>query len=243
MSKFLEKYGKKTNVQRAERVDFSTLKTERIRDFYKCAKGVKNSFVILCESGNDDPFVQWGYHKSLQEVDYYSIPCDNHNKGESCPVCDRVTELKKDDFEGNKPIFNPIDVKIDNYARVVPIDENGTFEEKAYWFRVPVSVMFSLIKQMENLEADEHPFYDRKNQSKLVVEYDPNESPAKQYSVVLKEIKASKAMPEEKIDTLIGNMKPLTYYTPSRKTEDVSNMCDSYLLRKVEELEQLANAQ
>lgn len=238
MSSFLDKYGEKKqgNGGQKKNIDFDALKKERMRDFYKIPNGGKVSFLFLTPKDSDNPLVEWGQHKGLQEVDYWTVPCDHANKGEQCEICDQIAALKEDDLKGNEPLYKPIALFYEEYARVVPINEKGEYEKKAYWFRVPKNVLAELVKSEKNLEEDEKPFYDRKEPSKIIIEFDDSQAPATKYSATIKPIKASQVMSEEDQDALIEAMKPLTYYTFSKKKEALLEMFGEYLERKVSTL-------
>ena len=61
--------------------DWAAINAAKKAAFWKPKEG-KNTILVLTPSFGEDPFTFWGFHKGLQEVDYWSTPCDHYNKDE-----------------------------------------------------------------------------------------------------------------------------------------------------------------
>lgn len=207
--------------------DFKDLNEARKKATIKLKEG-KNQIAFLLAPGQDDPFVEWGYHQGLQEVSYYSVPCDNHNKNEKCYVCEVVESLKKEDFKKNRHLWAPIEQKIEHYAPVINMESTETIAEGPKWLRLPKSVMFTILEWLRNLEEGEVPFYDEAEPQRIIITYDKTEVPAKQYSLDKKNMRP---FSEQQLTEWKGLIQPISTYIFSKKQEDIKKLIDEYFAR------------
>ena len=237
MSSFAEKYGNKYGDMNGNRssnvgVDFKQITEDRKRDVFKFPEG-KTEFIILWpDELQDDPLYSLGYHKSLFDVDYYTVPCDEFNKGEQCCICAEVNAMKADDFNANKFFFNPIQLKTDTYGKIAILND-GEWGKKAYWVRFSKTVVDAFVEHYKNLEEDEVPFYDKKNPMKVIVNYDKTKPAATQYSVSFKALKKELQPTEKQKAAWLAQFEhELTYYFPSRNQEALTKILTEYIERK-----------
>lgn len=207
--------------------DFKDLNEARKKATIKLKEG-KNQIAFLLAPGQDDPFVEWGYHQGLQEVSYYSVPCDGHNKNEKCYVCDVVDSLKKEDFKKNRHIWAPIEQKIEHYAPIINMETTETIAEGPKWLRLPKSVMFTILDWLRNLEEGEVPFYDESEPQRIIITYDKTEVPAKQYSLDKKNMRP---FTEQQLADWKSAIQPISTYIFSKKQNDIKKLIDEYFAR------------
>lgn len=203
----------------------------------------RNQIAFISPKGKKDPFFEWGYHTGLQEVSYYSVPCDKFNKGEKCIICDLVETLKQD-WEKNKHLWMPIQQKIEVYASVICMDSEETIAEGPKWVKLSKTIMDIIYNWLENLESDELPLYDEQEPQKLVVTYDAEALPKDKYKVDKKNMKPfSDSQLSEWKETLI----PITNFMFSKSQDEISKIVDEYLQRiedmvnEAEEKDNMAN--
>lgn len=232
MKSFVEKYKRKANATKTNMVDFKELKALREKHFYKFKDG-KNQFIVLWPEGQEDAISTWGYYNNLLEQPYFSIPADNYNKGEDCPIHSVLEQLKENEDE-NRPVINPIDLKVDDYAVIVPIDEDGNYDENCYWRKIPYSIMKEFITHFENLEEDEDVFYDRENPAKVIVNYDSKAAPSAMYSVSFKPLKKNQLPTKEQYATWVASIITLDTFNPSRTFKQKEEIITNYISRTVE---------
>lgn len=231
MSNFIEKYKKKES-KGGQSIDFKELKAMREKHIFKCKKG-KNNFIVLLQDGREDCINEFGVYNGLLEKDFWTIPADHFNKGEECPINNVIEQLKQD-YSTNKPIVDPIDLKIENYALIVPINDDGEYEEEAKWMRIPRSIMEGFITHFENLEEDEDVFYDKNNPSKIIVNYDPEASFSSQYTVSIKAIKKAQLPTKAQYKGWLDNVTPIIDFFPSRTTKQKEEIITNYISKTVE---------
>jgi hypothetical protein len=206
------------------RIDYKALAAEKAKRFLKLKEG-KNNIVFVCPEGSEDPFQFWGYHNNLQEVSYYSVPCDLFNKNEECLICKVVEDLKKENYEGNKHIWFPIRQQIEYYAPVVNVESQATIDEGMKWLRVSKSVMTQMTEWLRNLEKDEKEFYSDDEPQKVIITYDKSVSPTEQYKLDKKNFKG---FSEQQLADWRGNMKPVSDFILSKGQNEVKKIVDAY---------------
>lgn len=199
---------------------------ERKKSFIKFHEG-KNSIALLIPDGKKDPFFEWGYHTGLQEVSYYSVPCDKFNKGEKCIICDLVDNLKQD-WEKNKHLWMPIQQKVEVYAPVVCLDSDKTIAEGPKWVKLSKTIMEVIFNWLNNLESDEFPPYYEEEPQKIIVTYDPEAQPKDKYKVDKKNMKAFSSSQLTEWKEMIT---PITDLMFSKTQEEVTKIVDEYLQR------------
>lgn len=216
-------------------VDYAKQNAERKAAIWKPKPG-KSQILFFTPDFSGEPFSFWGYHQGLQEVDYYSVPCDGKNKDEECLICNVVAELKSTDWAGNKHLWAPIEQKIDTYAPIIDLTSKETIAEGPKWFRVPKTVMTQLIDNLGNLEFDngELPFYDTTQPQRILLNYDKDQSPATQYSVQFKELKDVPT--PEQYAIWSAAIKPVSEYM-FQKANNNKQLIDEYFLRVAEKLD------
>jgi hypothetical protein len=223
LNKTLGGYGKKAQGEKKENKD---------KFKYKFKKG-NNHLLFLTPKGADDPFVENAYHKNLQEVDWYTVPCDEFNKNENCIVCNTVASLKKENFMQQMPVWKPIEQQIENWALVVDIETPESAALGARWAKISKTVMGAVVNWLENLEGDEVPFYDEEQPMKVIVSYDPDENtPAKKYACDKKYIKPYSA---EQIQQWKDSAVPFSEVVYSKSSNNLKKLVEDYLIR-VEDL-------
>lgn len=222
----------------AGKKDWAAINEARKKAFWKPKEG-KNQFLILTPAFATDPFTVWGIHKGLQEVEYYSIPCDLQNKDEKCVVCEVVKSLKEENgganWEANRYLWKPIEPNQETYVPIIDLTNASTIEEGPRWFRIPKTVLSSMIENLKNLEEGEVPFYSHENPQRIILTYNKNEAPATMYSVQFKDIKDVPTLEQyEKWSTAI---EPISTYMISKTQEEAKKLVDEYFVRVTEQLE------
>lgn len=217
-------------------VDYAKLNEERKKAFWKPKTG-KNQILIFTPDFSGEPFSFWGYHQGLQEVDYYSVPCDKKNKGEECLICNVVDDLKSSDWAGNKHLWAPIEQKIYTYAPIIDLSSKESMAEGPKWFRIPKTVMSQLTDNLCNLEFEngERPFYDHSQPQRILLNYDKDQAPASQYGVQFKELKDVPS--EQQYADWSGSVKPVLDYMFTKANNNNKQLIDEYFLRIAEKLD------
>lgn len=196
----------------------------------------KNQIVIFTPAFGSDPFTMWGFHKGLQEVDYYSVPCDHMNKDEDCIICDVVSQLKNENWEGNKHLWMPIEQKIDTYAPIIDVSSAAAIAEGPKWFRVSKTIMTSLVDSIKNLEEGEVPFFDLENPQRIIINYDKTQSPATQYSVSFKDVKEKEIV--ARIPEWAAEIQPVGNYIFSKTQDANKKLVEEYFARMANVLDE-----
>lgn len=209
------------------KIDYKELAALKAKSFLKLKPG-KNNIVFVTPEGAEDPFQFWGYHKNLQEVAYYSVPCDKFNKNEECVVCKVVDDLKAENHEGNKHLWLPIREMIEYYAPVVVVDSEATISEGIKWLRLSKTVMSQLTEWLRNLEKDEEAFYSDNEPQKVIVTYDPKAAPADQYKL---DKKSFKGFDEQQLINWRSELKPVGDFILSKSLAEVTKIVDGYFER------------
>lgn len=227
LAKLEASLGKKKNVK----VDYAEAK----KAFWKPQSG-KNQIAILTPAGQSDPFVMWGYHKGLQEVDYYSVPCDKMNKDEHCVICEVVENLKAENWEGNKHLWMPIEQKIDTYAPIIDLSSAATIAMGPKWMRISKTIMTQLILSIQNLEEGEVPFFDAEAPQRIILDYDKTETPANQYKVTLKGLKEKDTI--KMMAEFAQSINPVGNYIFSKTQDSNKKLIEEYFARISSNLEE-----
>lgn len=213
------------------KIDFKELAALKAKSFLKLKPG-KNNIVFITPKGAEDPFQFWGYHNNLQEVAYYSVPCDKFNKDEECVVCKVVEDLKSENHEGNKHLWLPIREQIEYYAPVVVVDSDATIAEGIKWLRLSKTVMSQLTEWLRNLEKDEEAFYSDSEPQKVIVTYDPKAAPMEQYKL---DKKTFKGFDEQQLETWRDGLRPIKDFILSKSLTEVTKIVDGYFERVANE--------
>lgn len=214
--------------------DWAAINAAKKAAFWKPKEG-KNTILVLTPSFGEDPFTFWGFHKGLQEVDYWSTPCDHYNKDEDCVVCNIVKGLKAEGREANKHLWMPIEQKTETYVPIVDYSSTATIAEGPKWFRMSKTIMEQLVNSIKSLEEGEVPFYDETSPQRLILTYDKNEKPQSMYNVqlkVMKDVPSEKQYADWKVKIL-----PVSEYITSKSTDEVKKIVDEYFVRVSTELE------
>lgn len=225
--------GKKKTANPAGRVDFKELKALKDKSFLKLKEG-KNNLVFITPKDAADPFTFWGFHNNLQEVNYYSVPCDHFNKNEECLVCKVVDDLKEKGSELNNSIWYPIRQQIEYYAPVVVVDSEATIAEGVKWVRIAKSVMTQFTEWIRNIEKDELPFYSDDEPQKIIISYTKGVAPADQYKL---DKKNYKAFSEEQLTEWRDSLKPLSTFILSKSEKEMNKIIDGYFERVAKDVE------
>jgi hypothetical protein len=202
--------------------------------FWKPKVG-KNQIIVLTPAFAADPFTFWGYHKGLQEVDYYSVPCDKMNKNDSCVICDVVEQLKAENWEGNKHLWMPIEQKIDTYAPIIDVSSADSIAEGPKWFRISKTIMNQFVESIKNLEEGEYPFFDAENPQRILINYDKEQSPATQYSISFKDMKDKDVI--SRIQEWSNLVKPVDEFIFSKTQDANKKLVEEYFARMAEILD------
>jgi len=210
---------------KSNKVDYKQIKKEREKAMYKMKEG-SNYVVFLIPNGQTDPFVSWSYHNNLQEVSYYSVPCDHANKHEHCTICSLIEDLKKD--EKQKHLWMPIELKTENYVPVIDVSSPEATVEGPKWMKVSTSILNVLITWLKNVEPGEQPFYSEEEPMKVIINYNSSALPKDKYSI---DKKNTKPFSEEKLKEWKDSIKPLETYILSKSESDIKKMIDDYLER------------
>lgn len=219
----------------AGKKDWAAINEARKKAFFKPQQG-KNQILVLTPTGSSDPFTIWGYHNNLQEVSYYSVPCDNFNKGEECVICNVVESLKKENWEGNKHLWMPIEQKTEYYAPIINLETSATIAEGVKWMRVSKTIMNQMVESLKNLEEGEVPFFDAENPQRIIINYDKNQSPSAQYTLQFKELKG--AVSAQQIADNAGIVTPVSEYINSKSQEEIKKLVEEYFNRIAEVVEE-----
>lgn len=220
------------------KVNWKEQNEARKKAMWKPSSG-KNQILVFTPSWAEDPFTFWGFHKGLQEVEYYSVPCDKYNKDEHCVICDVVDSLKKEDFNGNKHLWLPIEQRTETYVPIIDLTSAATMAEGPKWFRMSKTIMNPLIESLKNLEEGEVPFYDMENPQRIILSYDKSQPPATQYSVSLKEMKDKPSA--DQFAEWAGSVKPVSEYLFSKSQEDNKKLVDEYFTRMASVLDEASS--
>lgn len=212
------------------RVDFKELNELRKKAFLKLKEGKNSVAFVRPDEKSEDPFFVWGYHNSLQEVAYYSVPCNKFNKNENCVICNVIESLQEEDREKNKSIWFPIRQQTEIYAPVVDLDNES---EGLKWLRISKTIVSQLTEWLRNLEATEEPFYSDNEPQKVIISYDKSEQPMSQYKLVNKNMKAFTA---QQLADWRGNLKPVADYIFGKKEDELKTLVDEYFERVSNEI-------
>jgi hypothetical protein len=218
----LKPYGDKTGGAGGK-----NFKAEREKAILKFKSG-NNYLVFFTPTGAEDPFKEWGFHAGLQEVSYYTVPCDKFNKGEECIVCNVVDSLKKQDFKGNMHVWKPIEQQVEYYGLVVNAESAESLAQGPKWVKLAKSIMLSMVAWLNNLEKGEAPFYDIEEPMKVIVTYNPEEIPQKKYSLDKKNIKPFSA---DQIQSWLDSIPSIDSLIYSKQATDLKKMVDEYFER------------
>jgi len=211
--------------------DWAAINAARKNAFWKAKEG-KNQVLIFCPEGAEDPFVFWGFHKNLQEVDYYSVPCDHTNKNEDCVICNVVNSLKDENWEGQRYLWSPIEGKTETYVPVIDLTSAATMAEGPKWFRVSKTIMNAMINSIKNLEEGEVPFFDQSAPMRVTINYDKSALPAAQYDT---SFKAMKDIPTaEQYAAWASALKPVGEWIFSKSQDEIKKLVDEYFVRMAE---------
>lgn len=224
--------GKRQNDGNA-RVDYKALAEIKKKSIYKFKKG-KNEIVFVNseltedEDNPKDPFLLWSIHQGLQETSYWSVNCDKGNKDENCPICNLIEDLKSDNYKANEHIFKPILQKFETWVTIVDVSSEATISEGIKWVRLSKSIVTQLNEWITNLEEGEEEFYNDGAPQKIIVNYNPSETPANQYKL---DKKNYKAFSEERLEKWRAELKPFAEFNPSKSENEIKKMLDEYLIR------------
>jgi hypothetical protein len=214
------------------RVDFKELAELKKKSILKLEPG-KNNIVFITPEGAEDPFTFWGFHNSLQEVAYYSVPCDQFNKNEDCMVCKVIEDLKAENHEGNKHIWYPIRQQTEYYAPVINVESDKTIADGIKWLRLSKSIMSQLTEWLRNLEKDELPFFSDDEPQKIIVTYNKGAAPMEQYKL---DKKNYKGFAEQQLADWRGSLKPIGDFILSKSQTEITKIVDAYFERIANEV-------
>lgn len=212
------------------RVDFKEIAEQRKQKIHKLKEG-KNNIAVICPEGIDDPFLLWGYHNGLQEVTWYSVPCNHFNSGEECPVCDTVKNLQDEDWKGNRTVWQPIQKRIEYYVPCINLESESTINEGLKWVKLPASGMKSITEWLRNLENGEEPFFSDEQPQKLIITYTKNVDPSAQYNFDKKNMKP---FPTEQLSKWKSELIDLKTLFVPKSDEEIKKMLDAYFNRVAE---------
>ena len=215
--------------------DWAAINEARKKAMWKPKEG-KNQVLVLTPAFGEDPFTFWGYHQGLQEVDYYSIPCDHKNKDEKCVVCEVVDSLQADNWAGNKYLWMPIELKSETYVPVIDLTSPATMAEGPKWWRVSKTIMNQMVENLKNLEDGEFPFFNHEHPQRILITYNKNEAPATQYSVQFKDMKDVPTA--EQYAAWSSTIQPIGEYIFSKSQEEAKKLVDEYFVRMAEKLDE-----
>lgn len=234
VAELLTKLGNATERKKNVKRDYAAAK----KMFWKPKDG-KNQILIFTPAFATDPFTIWGFHKGLQEVDYYSVPCDSYNHQEECVICNVVKGLKDENWEGNKHLWMPIEQRTETYAPIIDLSSEATKAEGPKWFRISKTIMGQLVQQLKNLEDGELPFYDESAPQRIILDYDKNQTPQQQYSVSFKEMKDKPSV--EQIAEWANTIQPVGNYIFSKTQDENKKLVDEYFGRMAALLDEAAD--
>ena len=208
---------------------FADLKKLRDDDFIKLKEGI-NKFVFLTPAGSADPFTEWAYHGGLQEVSWYTVPCST-NFGEECTICKVVEQLQKENYTGNKHLWNPIKQQFEYYAPVINVESEATMAAGPKYLRLSKAPMTTIFDWLKNLEANELPFYSDEEPQRIIINYTKDAIPADKYKL---DKKNARPFSEDQIAEWKSLIKPISTYFTIRNTDNLTKLVDEYLLRMEE---------
>lgn len=226
LNKSLNKNGGK-QANNSNTNDFKAQAEARKKAFIKCKEG-KNQFIFIIPRHQEDPFFEWGYHQGLLSESWYTVPCDGHNKNESCIVCNMVEELKNSDWKGNRHIWNPIEQKTEFYAPVINMESEATIAEGPKWLKLPKTVMDQIFEWIKNLEEGEVPFYDEDQPERIIINFSADAAPKDKYKLDKKNGKPFDADQLEKFKDMI---QPVQSFFFSKTQEQMKKIVEDYLDR------------
>lgn len=215
------------------RVDYKELNDLKKKAFLKFEDGKNQIAIVKPTEDAEDPFFVWGYHNSLQEVAYYSVPCDRFNKNEDCVVCSVIKSLQEENYDKNKHIWYPIRQQTEIYVPVINLKSDETIAEGLKWARIGNSIVTQLTEWLRNLESTEQPFYSDFEPQKIIINYSKDEIPANKYKLVNKNMKAFSA---QQLADWRGSLKSVPEYMFSKKQEDLKELVDSYFEKISQEI-------
>jgi hypothetical protein len=215
------------------KIDFKALDELKKKSFLKLKEG-KNNLVFITPEGAEDPFTFRGYHAGLQEVAYYSVPCDHFNKNEDCTVCKVVDDLKAENYDGNKHLWYPIRQQTEYYAPVIVVDSEATIAEGVKWLKLSKTVMTQLTEWLRNLEKDELPFFSDEESTKVIITYDKKAAPMEQYKL---DKKSYKGFDAQQLIQWRESLKPVSDFIFSKSQTEITKIVDGYFARVSKEVE------
>ena len=168
------------------KTDWKELAELKKKSFTKLKPGKNQIAIVPLDS--QDPFVIWGYHNSLQETSFWSVPCEAYNKDKECIVCNVIEELKKEDEKGNKHIWYPIRQQFEFYVPIINLESEETQKEGVKWLRFGKLIMGQFKEWLSNTDEDEEPFYSDEEPQKIIITYDKSAAPADMYKLDRKSV-------------------------------------------------------
>src|ERR1035437_4084948 len=214
------------------KTDWAAVKAEKEKSFTKLAPG-KNQIAVV-PMDIVDPFTFWGYHNSLQETSYWSVPCDAYNKDKECIVCNVIEELKKEDEAGNKHIWNPIRQQLEFYVPIVNLESEETIKEGVKWWRFGKSIMGTFKEWLSNSNDDgDEPFYSEEEPQKITITYNKGVAFSDMYKLDKKNMKP---FSKNQLAEWKGSLKPISDFIFSKSQEDLKKIVDDYFDRIANEV-------
>jgi hypothetical protein len=210
----------------ANKTDWKELAELKKKSFTKLKPGKNNIAIVPLDT--KDPFVIWGYHNSLQETSFWSVPCDAYNKDKDCIVCNVIEELKKEDEQGNKHLWYPIRQQFEFYAPVVNLESEETIKEGIKWLRFGKLIMSQFKEWLSNTDEDEEPFYSDDEPQKIIIAYDKSAAPGDMYKL---DKKRFKPFGEQQLADWRGSLKPVQDFVYSKSQDEMKKIVDKYFER------------
>lgn len=226
LNKSLNKKGN-TNTSAKGGVDYKAQAEARKKAFTKCKEG-KNQFVFLVPNHQEDPFFEWGFHQNLLAEPWYTVPCDAHNKGESCVVCNMVDAMKESDWKGNRHIWQPIEGKTEFYAPVINVESEATIAEGPKWLKLTTTMMSQIFEWLNNLEDGEVPFYDEEQPERIIINYSKDADPKSKYKL---DKKSREAFSPKQLEAWKEVIQPVQTYFFSKSQDQMKKIAEEYLER------------
>jgi hypothetical protein len=220
------------NNKKKNKVDFKEMNEARKKAFFKLEPG-KNTLAFLVPKDAEDPFTFWGFHNGLQETPWFSTPCNLYNKQEDCLICSVVDDLKRENFEGNKHLWNPIRQQIEKYAPVINLKSEATIAEGPKWFKVSNTAFNQMIQWIRNLEKDEEAFFSHEEPQKVIITYTKDVEPAKQHVLDKKNMVA---FSDQQIADWLGELKPVQDFFQPKSQDQIKRIVDEYFERIANEV-------